>query len=137
MALVGGGGAPNVAGANPAGVGSSINYVGNHAYATNKVTDAGSGAASSTVFDFTTGNSYIISTVSWGTDATGGQNNFVNIQINSEDVFDIVYDSGQIHTIADQPLKILIPPNSRFTFKWGIASVTKAMSVVLVGRVYN
>ena len=131
------GGAGNVAGgANPSGTGGSINYVGNHAYATNKVTDAGSGAASSTVFDFTTGNSYIISTVSWGTDATGGQNNFVNIQINSEDVFDIVYDSGQIHTIADQPLKILIPPNSRFTFKWGIASVTKAMSVVLVGRVY-
>ena len=46
------GGAGNVAGgANPSGTGGSINYVGNHAYATNKVTDAGSGAASSTVLD--------------------------------------------------------------------------------------
>ena len=33
MALVGGGGAPNVAGSNPAGVGSSLNYVGNLVYA--------------------------------------------------------------------------------------------------------
>ena len=35
MALVGGGGSPNVAGgANPAGVGSGLNYVGEFCYAT-------------------------------------------------------------------------------------------------------
>ena len=131
-----GGGNP-VGGANPAGTGSTLNYVGNHAYATNKVTASNSSAADTTVFDFQTGNSYIIATLAWGTDATGGQNNYINIQINGEDVFDVVYDSGQIHTIADQPLKMLIPPNSKFTFKWGIANVTKAMSVVLQGRVYS
>ena len=32
MALVGGGGAPNVAGSNPAGTGSNLNYIGNHVY---------------------------------------------------------------------------------------------------------
>ena len=34
MALVGGGGSPNVSGGgNPAGTGTSVNYIGNHAYA--------------------------------------------------------------------------------------------------------
>jgi hypothetical protein len=33
MALVGGGGSPNVAGGNPSGTGGSINYVGGNAYA--------------------------------------------------------------------------------------------------------
>ena len=33
MPLVGGGGAGNIAGGNPAGTGTSLNYIGNHAYA--------------------------------------------------------------------------------------------------------
>jgi len=119
------------------GPNKGLTIVGNHAYAVNQVTDAGSGSAASSVFDFTTGTEYIVSQISWGTNATGGQNNYVNILINGQSVFDIIYDSGQIHAIADQPLKILIPPHSVFQFKWGIASVTKEMSVVLTGRVYS
>ena len=33
MALRGGGGAGNVAGGNPSGIGTSLNYVGDHVYA--------------------------------------------------------------------------------------------------------
>ena len=33
MPLVGGGGSPNVTGANPAGTGGGLNYIGNHCYA--------------------------------------------------------------------------------------------------------
>jgi len=57
MALVGGGGAGNVAGGNPSGTGGSINYIGNHAYAY-------SGAVAvnneTTLLLFTTQNSYIV-----------------------------------------------------------------------------
>ena len=33
MALIGGGGAGNVAGGNPSGTGTSLNYIGDHCYA--------------------------------------------------------------------------------------------------------
>ena len=33
MALVGGGGAGNIAGSNPAGTGTSLNHIGDHVYA--------------------------------------------------------------------------------------------------------
>jgi len=58
MALVGGGGAGNVAGSNPAGTGTTLNYIGNHAYAY-----SGAHAASTTLgthLNFTTGNEYIL-----------------------------------------------------------------------------
>jgi hypothetical protein len=54
MALVGGGGSPNVAGGNPVGVGTSLNIIGEHAYAY-----SGNHAANVTAVDamkFTTGN---------------------------------------------------------------------------------
>ena len=62
MALVGGGGSPNVAGSNPAGTGTSLNYIGNHAYATSGVIEAAAADAranGTTFFDFTTGGNYV------------------------------------------------------------------------------
>ena len=58
MALVGGGGAGNVAGSNPAGVGTSINYIGNHAYAYAGALSASTSAE--TRLNFTTGALYIV-----------------------------------------------------------------------------
>ena len=54
MALVGGGGSPNVAGGNPVGGGTSLNIIGDHAYAY-----SGNHAANTTAVSamkFTTGN---------------------------------------------------------------------------------
>ena len=57
MARVGGGGVGNVAGANPSGTGSSLNYIGNHAYAYSGTFP--STAAAVTMLQFTTGSEYI------------------------------------------------------------------------------
>lgn len=56
MPLVGGGGAPNVAGSNPSGIGTSLNYVGDYVYAYNNhiMTDT-----ITTILAFTTGNEII------------------------------------------------------------------------------
>jgi hypothetical protein len=54
MALVGGGGSPNVAGSNPTGVGTSLNIIGDHAYSY-----SGNHPANATAVEamkFTTGN---------------------------------------------------------------------------------
>ena len=68
MALVGGGGAGNVAGSNPAGVGSSINYVrtdeGNFAYAFSGTLQMQAQAQqNTTMLDFTTGNETIMAEI--------------------------------------------------------------------------
>jgi len=53
MALVGGGGAGNVAGSNPAGIGSGLNYIGNKVYSYSGVFGASSSFTEK--IDFTTG----------------------------------------------------------------------------------
>jgi hypothetical protein len=58
MALIGGGGAGNVAGgANPSGTGSGLNYIGNYVYAYSGTYVADN--ASHTVIDFTSGTELI------------------------------------------------------------------------------
>jgi hypothetical protein len=58
MALVGGGGSPNVSGgSNPAGTGSGLNYIGNHCYAYSGATESSTGG--NTMLNFTTGSEYI------------------------------------------------------------------------------
>jgi hypothetical protein len=121
---------------NPAGTGSSLNYIGNHAYAySGPVTDAGSGSAATTCLKFTTGNQYIVATLSWLTNYQGGNDTFVDILIDGQSIYEGTYDSDP-HVVNDQPLKILIPSYSDFEFKWGVTGVTKEMTVVLAGRVY-
>ena len=59
MALVGGGGAPNVAGSNPTGTGTGLNYIGDHAYAYSGEVD-NNGSSATTALKFTTGNEYVL-----------------------------------------------------------------------------
>ena len=61
MALVGGGGAGNIAGSNPAGAGTSLNYIGNHAYAYSGMLAFDNNAT--TLLRFTTGNEYVVATL--------------------------------------------------------------------------
>ena len=58
MPLVGGGGAGNVAGGNPTGTGTSVNYIGDHCYGNSGFLGF-TNAAEVTLLEFTTGNSYI------------------------------------------------------------------------------
>ena len=131
-----GGGNP-VGGSNPSGTGSSINYIGEHAYAySGPVTDAASGSAATSCLKFTTSNSYIMATISWLTNYQGGNDTFVDILLDGQSVYTGVYDTDP-HVVNDQPLQILIPANANFEFKWGVSGVTREMSVVLAGRVYR
>ena len=59
MALVGGGGAPNVTGSGgTAGTGTGLNYLGNHAYANAGTADVST--SSTTRLNFSTGSEYIV-----------------------------------------------------------------------------
>jgi hypothetical protein len=137
MALVGGGGAPNVVGGGaPAGVGTSLNFVGDHAYAySGKITTTTASSAATTYLDFSTGNQYIVGTFHWLEAYTGNADRFIDIQINGESVM-----AGQADDSANQlyaqPIEILLPPYSRITVKYGIGGQTVDVTWIMQGRVY-
>ena len=92
MALVGGGGAPNVAGSNPAGTGSSINYVGNHAYAYSGI--IASTTTEANMLDFTIGNQYVMAQFSWGYDAQIGNDAIFRVKM-TDKLFSRLYGRMQ------------------------------------------
>ena len=111
MPLVGGGGSPNVAGGgNPAGVGTSLNYIGNFVYAYSGAltcTNAGT-----TMLQFTTGAEIINARFqfSWG---DGSQNYDVEpeIKFDSQTIIKQYIQTGQQANPNDLPdYHLIIPP---------------------------
>ena len=136
MAIIGGAGNP--VGGSFTGAAEALEIIGNHAYAySGPVTDAGSGAPDTTILKFTSGNYYSVLQMSHVTDAMGGNHQYMDILLNDVTIYQGIWDSGQVHSIVDQPFNILIPPYTKFEVKWGIQSVTKAISVLMVGRIYR
>ena len=117
MPLVGGGGSPNVAGSNPAGVGQTLNYIGDHVYATSGMV-SGSTSSNTTYLEFVTGNGYIIGNLQQGS--------------TNEATRKTVYVSYDNQTIIHQDVdnaypfpndyKLLIPPYTRVKIELRLSS---------------
>jgi hypothetical protein len=140
MSLIGGGGsgaggAGNVAGSNPAGVGTSLNYVGNLVYAySGDVTLNASLANPTTLLEFTTGAELIFGNVSWGSDVVGGNDTRVNISINNQRIFICRYSNGENES-NDQPLNIIIPPFSKILIAIG-SEVSETATAIFTGEIH-
>jgi hypothetical protein len=99
-----GGGNP-VAGANPAGIGKTLNYIGNHAYATSGMI-AGSTSSDTTYLEFETGNGYIVGELQQGsTNETTRKTVFVSYD--SQTVIQMDVDNAYPFP---NDYKLLIPP---------------------------
>jgi len=135
MALIGGGGAPNVAGSNPAGVGSSINYVGTLCYAySGDVNVAASLGNPTTMLEFETGSELIRGNITWGSDTVGGNDTRVNVSLNSERIFICRYASGEAES-NDQPLNVIIPPFTKVLITIGAEGAVTA-TVTFTGEIH-
>jgi len=137
MALIGGGGAGNVAGGNPSGTGTSLNYIGNHCWAYSGEAQADN-APGTTFLEFDTGNSYLLVNVNcYNTVDDSTKINF-EFTLNSEIIFQYTQEgrAASIGIHMGQGNEILLPPYSKFKVT-GITpgSVTNA-AVTLSGRVY-
>ena len=141
MALVGGGGAGNVAGSNPAGIGTSLNYIGDHITATSGA--IASSTTASTALEFSTGSDYIVALIQFAgyttpDDASTGARGLCSISINSEKVADLLtdYDAGNMMETSN--LKLLLSPYSNIKIETVSADNSGNFSayVVLTGRVY-
>ena len=128
-----GGGNP-VGGGNPSGTGSSINYIGNHAYAqSGSIENAGTGGPDTTLLKFNSSNNYIVGKMDFGTNNTGGHDIY----------FDLIYDGQKIMEIKESsaaivPMRfdIFIPPQTEVEVKWGSNSTYNG-NVMISARVYN
>ena len=102
-----GGGNP-VASANPAGIGKTLNYIGNHAYATSGMVP-GSTSGNTTYLEFQTGNAYIVGELQQGsTNETTRKTVFVNY----DDQKVIQMDVDNAYPFPND-YKLLIPPQTK------------------------
>ena len=136
-----GGGNP-VGGSNPAGTGSSINYIRTenqilaYAYSGEVSIVAGGGTADTVMLKFATGNETIDGTIMVGLNDNGAPTVNLEAVLNGEVIYGIKFDAGgPASFIADTPLYILIPPYSNFEFKVGLND-NQAMTALLRGLVY-
>ena len=137
MPLVGGGGAPNVAGGNPAGTGTGLNYIGEHAYAYSGT--IASDNNETVMLKFTTGNLYIVGKIQFFELTISNDNIEHAVSINSEKVLRVLSSQTVGTSEPDPYLPIIIPPYSSIevTAKNAQGSGDLDSSVTLTGRVYG
>jgi len=141
MPLVGGGGAGNIAGSNPAGTGTGLNYIGNHAYAYNSLAAAQSDTV---VLKFTTGAEYIVGTIQFngyiqpGNPATGSAGT-CHITFDSQTVINMKTET-ELETSAphSQSQDIIIPAftSVEVTLRSSAAEATQFATIGIAGRIY-
>jgi len=137
MALIGGGGAGNVAGGNPSGTGSSLNYIGDHCYAySGRINSNAASSADATMLDFSTGSQYIEAKLGFIEDNKGAETVYFSVFMDGQEVIKNQYDGAPENELS-QPMYLIIPPYTRFQVLWGMASVSKDGCAFLTGRVYG
>jgi len=139
MALVGGGGAGNVAGGNPAGVGTSISYIGNHVYGYSGSVAVNGSETTMLLFNVA-GGQYIIAKIQFNYIEPDSDNIQYRVYINDQVVQAFQSDANNLtHLFPDSILHILIEPDStvKLTAENITSSSTRAQIASLVGRVYG
>jgi hypothetical protein len=136
MPLVGGGGASNTVGAgSAAGTGTSLNYIGNHCYANSGKIAVDNNET--TLLEFSTGNQYIVATVTFAYNANAGDDYKYMISIDSQ-IIDEYHVNGGSNAPDRNARKVLLPPFATIKMSAQNTTDTSAndQTVTLVGRVY-
>jgi len=140
MALVGGGGAGNVAGGNPSGVGASLNYVGNHVYAVSGIVDS-DGTAELTLLEFSTpSSSYIIAKVQYAMSTTADIDYICALYFDNQIVMQLnqrASTAASSTEVNPSVIDIMLPPETSIKVTMTSGSGGRAFSSVIVGRVYG
>jgi hypothetical protein len=141
MALVGGGGAGNIAGSNPSGTGSSLFYIGEHcgAYSGTFVQST----SFQTMLDFETGPQYIVGTltcagaVEIATPQSGGTTGF-QLKINDQVVWLADTETNENDQPGTVTVKLLLAPYSHVNLVniSNVGDTNELTTAVFTGRVY-
>ena len=142
MALVGGAGNPT-GGSNPAGVGTTLNLVGDFAYAYNEKSSSDQQSKENTL-DFTTGNYLFVG--EWtvcgsinknGVNSTGGIDQFY-LSLNGITVMSLKTDTGEEDMPTQLTVPVIIPAYTHVEVSADctINNADWMISNTLTGRVY-
>jgi len=142
MALVGGGGSPNVAGGgNPAGTGSSLNYVGNLCYAySGPFADS---QTPQTVLDFETGTELIKGILQFNAfvdeaDPSAGSRGTCTIEMDGQVIAILKADGLEDDTPNVATQQLVIPPFTSMTAKIDSSGTTAThkATVLFTGEIH-
>ena len=137
MPLVGGGGAGNIAGSNPSGIGSSLNIIGDHIYGNNNV-DMSSGETA-VFFNHTNGAYYAVITIAAGRNMKSAAEITTTVVLDGENCYEAKLDNGITATGTmpfATPFKMIIPPYSNFQLKFLSGDDADTIGCTVQGRIY-
>jgi hypothetical protein len=134
--LVGGGGAPNVSGgSNPAGTGSSLNYIGQHAYMYTGAVAVGT--TETTIAQFGTGgNTYLVG--NWQPQIMENTTDDIEFRLylNDQLVSQVITTSSKDYSPFEE-VEIIIPGDTIIKITGhNIGSGNKDCGSIITGRVY-
>ena len=135
MAILGGAG--NTAGSNPSGTGTSLNYIGDHCYASSGIVSVNN--VESELLKFSTGNEYIRAIIQFNGGASGGGDNYAyRVKYDSQIVQEYVTNNNT-DDAPNQKLNLIIPPytNVECTAQNVTDTSGNDQIVSLSGRVYT
>lgn len=137
MALIGGGGAGNVAGSNPTGTGGGLNYLGNHVYLYSGVIGVNGNETTLVNADVAL-NQYIRCKLQIFNSSVSNDTMTYKVKINDEVVmqFTLSQVSTNLYT-SDEPIDFIIAGGSNLTITAQSAGVSaRDHTASVTGRVY-
>jgi len=137
MALGGGGsGGGPISSTNPAGTGSSLNYIGNHAYAYSGAHSATAGGPT-TMLEFTTGNEYIIGEFTFGNTSASTDHVEFEISVNNQIVMAAIGDAiGESFPLNSFQLVIPSYSTIKVTAINASGGADRTVFAAISGRIY-
>tara|TARA_Y100001963_G_C6447701_1_gene294376 strand:- start:116 stop:523 length:408 start_codon:yes stop_codon:yes gene_type:complete len=132
-----GGGNP-VVGSNPTGVGTSINYIGKHAFANSGSVDVDDNETTM-INGQAPNNSYVVANIQLGCLASTSDDFAVRIKIDGENVMAVrMANIGQNYLYGHYPFLVVIPPSSKLevTLQNFASSTAREWYAALEGEVY-
>ena len=128
-----GGGNP-VSGANPAGTGTSLNYIGKHAYANSGGINVNNNVT--TMLEFTTQNSYVVADLTVGNSSGSGDDIEFEMSVNGERI--LSFGVASSNAFPPNSPTILLPPFSKIliTGQNLSGSTDRECFATIVGEVY-
>jgi len=135
MALIGGGGSGNVAGGNPSGVGSTLNYIGEHAYMyTGSIVN---GTNETTIAETSTGNSYLVGQWQVQLFEVTTDDQAFTLYMNDEAIATTNLTSSKDYA-PFEGIEIIIPPYTRLKItSQSLSASAKNVGSIITGRVYG
>ena len=126
---------PLLGGSNPAGTGTSLNYIGNLVYGySGPIATGGTGSADKIALVFTTGAEIINCTITQCDDGGGSADKLMTVKLDSQAIWQARYTDNPTN-IGEQPLPLVIPPHTKVEVLVGSAG-SENMSVMLSGEIY-